>query len=136
MLDLENRIFTLGDGDMKVAFNPFGIMFGYINSPEDKFESNLFMGALDIIDFYEALDEMEKNGELERKFNETTIRFTDVDALRKLKQSVLVWAKSLKMNADTMDAYVSDKLAADFPDVDYKKILGMADVADVAYVEE
>lgn len=136
MLDLENRIFTLGDGDMKVAFNPFGIMFGYINASEDKFESNLFMSALDIIDFYEALDEMEKNGELERKFNETTIRFTDVDALRKLKQSVLVWAKSLKMNADIMDAYVSDKLAADFPDVDYKKILGMADVADVAYVEE
>lgn len=135
MLDLENRIFTFGDGDMKVAFNPFGIMFGYINSPEDVFESNLFMGALDIIDFYEALEEMEQNGELERKFNSTTLRFKDYDAMKQLKQSVLVWGKSLKMNADVMDAYVSEKLATDFPDVDVNKLLGNDDEPEEAAEE-
>lgn len=136
MLDLENRIFTFGDGDMKVAFNPFGIMFGYINSPDGVFESNLFMSALDIIDFYEALEEMENNGELERKFNTTTLVFRSVEEMHKLKHSVLVWGKSLKMNADTMDAYVSEKLAADFPDVDYEKIINAADEVEIESVEE
>lgn len=136
MIDIEKRTVVFGDGTLKVAFNPFGMLFGNINTPADQYEMNFFMGALDIIDFYKVLSEMEEKEELEHTFNATTMKFVNKESIHQLKQSLLIWGTSLKKSTDIMAAFVNEKLKEEYPDVNAEKILTESETEDAYQSQE
>lgn len=130
MVDIEKRIVVFGDGNLRVTFNPFGMIFENTDDSADQREMNFFMGALGIIDFYKELSDMEEKGELERTFNATTMKFVGEKDIHQLKRGLLILGTSLKKNVDIMADFVNEKIKEEYPDTDFENILKELEMED------
>jgi hypothetical protein len=117
MIDKENRIVVLGDGDVKIAYCETGIMFGDSSVPDELAEqlekSYMFgiqLNAADIVMLDSLLDKVAAGDIDEFTYLDTTIKFKDSDDADRVRSVLAAWCELIFAKMKELELYYNSIL--------------------------